>query len=70
MHIGLDLPGLAAYSAALACNELPANPFLVHGQTTTADPSRSPAGTEAAWAYARVPRGLDWNSNLSRQSPC
>jgi phytoene dehydrogenase-like protein len=27
------------------------------GQLTTADPTRSPAGTESAWAYTHVPRG-------------
>jgi phytoene dehydrogenase-like protein len=26
---------------------------------TTADPSRSPAGTESAWAYTHLPRGVD-----------
>jgi len=25
---------------------------------TTADPSRSPAGTESAWAYTHLPRGM------------
>ncbi|MER6799624.1 phytoene desaturase family protein, partial [Amycolatopsis mediterranei] len=31
--------------------------FLLLGQMTTSDPTRSPAGTEAAWAYTHVPRG-------------
>lgn len=29
---------------------------------TTADPSRSPAGTEAVWAYTHVPHGQRWDS--------
>ena len=37
---------------------VPARPFLIVGQTTTADPTRSPAGTEAAWAYAHVPQTI------------
>jgi phytoene dehydrogenase-like protein len=32
---------------------------MLFGQMTTADPSRSPAGTESAWAYTHLPRGID-----------
>jgi hypothetical protein len=35
---------------------------------TTSDPSRSPAGTESAWAYTHVSRGLEWDSRFGR--PC
>ena len=35
---------------------IPADPFLLIGQMTTADPTRSPAGTEALWAYTHVPQ--------------
>jgi phytoene dehydrogenase-like protein len=35
---------------------VPARPYLVVGQMTTSDPTRSPAGTEQAWAYTHVPR--------------
>jgi phytoene dehydrogenase-like protein len=31
---------------------------MLFGQMTTADPTRSPAGTESAWAYTHLPRGL------------
>ena len=31
-------------------------PFVLFGQMTTADPTRSPAGTESAWAYTHLPR--------------
>ena len=34
---------------------IPAEPFLLVGQMTTADPTRSPPGTESAWAYTHVP---------------
>ncbi len=37
---------------------LPDRPFMLFGQMTTADPSRSPAGTESAWAYTHLPRGM------------
>jgi phytoene dehydrogenase-like protein len=35
---------------------LPADPFLLVGQMTTSDPTRSPAGTESLWAYTHVPQ--------------
>ena len=37
---------------------LPDRPFMLFGQMTTADPCRSPAGTESAWAYTHLPRGM------------
>ena len=40
----------------LADKLVPRDPFLLVGQMTTADPTRSPEGTESAWAYAHVPR--------------
>lgn len=49
-----------AYSADLAAGRAPRDPFLILGQMTTADPTRSPAGTEAAWAYTHVPDGHHW----------
>ena len=35
---------------------VPADPFMLVGQMTTTDPTRSPAGTEALWAYTHVPQ--------------
>lgn len=60
VHLGADLDGLADISNDLACGRVPRNPFLLLGQMTTADPTRSPAGTESAWAYTHVPRGQQW----------
>ncbi len=37
---------------------VPAEPFLLIGQMTTSDPSRSPAGTESMWAYTHVPQEI------------
>lgn len=31
---------------------------MLFGQMSTADPSRSPIGTESAWAYTHLPRGV------------
>ena len=60
VHLGADLDGLTRYAADLATRCTPTDPFLVLGQMTTADPSRSPAGTEAAWAYTHVPMRRGW----------
>jgi phytoene dehydrogenase-like protein len=57
VHLGRDERGLATYGGELARGQVPRRPFLLLGQMTTADPSRSPAGTEAVWAYTHVPRG-------------
>ena len=58
VHLGADHDGLIRWMADLNTRTLPENPFLLFGQMTTADSSRSPAGTESAWAYTHLPRGL------------
>jgi phytoene dehydrogenase-like protein len=60
VHVGGDLAGLSRYSAALASGEVPRDPFLLVGQMTVADPSRSPAGTESLWSYTHLPFRRDW----------
>ncbi len=56
VHLGVDMDGLTDYAADLATRRNPRNPFLLFGQMTTSDPTRSPAGTESAWAYTHLPR--------------
>jgi phytoene dehydrogenase-like protein len=46
-----------ALGADLETGALPSSPFLLLGQMTTTDPTRSPAGTESVWAYTHLPRG-------------
>ncbi|HET8657579.1 MAG TPA: NAD(P)/FAD-dependent oxidoreductase [Micromonosporaceae bacterium] len=62
VHMGVDGPGFTRYAAALACGEVPAEPFLIVGQMTTSDPRRSPAGTESLWAYTHLPRRPEWRA--------
>ena len=45
-------------AADIACGRLPRDPFLLIGQMTTSDPTRSPAGTESLWAYTSVPQEI------------
>lgn len=66
VHLDLDLDGLSRYATDLAVRVTPARPFLLAGQMTTTDPTRSPAGTETLWAYTHVPRGLDWTPERTR----
>jgi len=58
VHVAPTYGHLSRYAADLADHLLPAEPFLLVGQMTTADPTRSPAGTEAAWAYTHVPQRI------------
>jgi phytoene dehydrogenase-like protein len=58
IHLGVDRNGLTRYAADLAARQMPEQPFVLMGQMTTSDPTRSPAGTESAWAYTHVPEGL------------
>ena len=60
VHLGVDLDGFVTTYADRTLHRLAERPFLLLGQMTTADSSRSPAGTESAWAYTHVPRGLPW----------
>lgn len=39
---------------------------MLLGQTTTADPSRSPAGTESVWAYTHLPRNMADDTSAER----
>jgi phytoene dehydrogenase-like protein len=56
VHVAESLDALTHHGAQLATGHVPAEPFTVLGQMTTADPTRSPAGTESAWAYTHVPQ--------------
>ncbi|HYZ09144.1 MAG TPA: NAD(P)/FAD-dependent oxidoreductase [Pseudonocardiaceae bacterium] len=58
LHLGRDAAGLVHWAADLEAAVVPRDPFLLFGQMSTADPSRSPAGTESAWAYTHLPRGM------------
>jgi phytoene dehydrogenase-like protein len=55
VHVADSMDELSVTAMQLATGYVPARPFLLVGQMTTADPTRSPAGTESAWAYTHVP---------------
>jgi phytoene dehydrogenase-like protein len=56
VHVAEGMNGLTQATTQLAESEIPDRPFLVLGQYSMVDPSRSPEGTETAWAYTHVPQ--------------
>jgi phytoene dehydrogenase-like protein len=56
IHVSDGLDHLTQISADIECGRIPADPFLIVGQYSMVDPSRSPAGKETAWAYTHVPQ--------------
>jgi phytoene dehydrogenase-like protein len=57
LHIGADTDGAVRWSEQIERGELSDRPFMLVGQMTTADPSRSSDGSESLWAYTHLPRG-------------
>ncbi|HET7398037.1 MAG TPA: NAD(P)/FAD-dependent oxidoreductase [Intrasporangium sp.] len=64
IHLGVDVDGFVDFAADLSVGRVPERPFILFGPMTTSDPTRSPDGTESAWAYTHVPRNLDWTGEL------
>ncbi|MFB7375003.1 phytoene desaturase family protein [Streptomyces sp. NPDC056222] len=58
VHVADGVDGLTRFAAQLSTGHVPDEPFALVGQMTTADPRRSPAGTESAWAYTHLPQRI------------
>ncbi|MFF4173302.1 phytoene desaturase family protein [Streptomyces sp. NPDC001744] len=58
VHVAEGVDALTRFAGQIAMRQVPEVPFTVLGQMTTADPSRSPAGTESAWGYTHVPQHI------------
>ena len=56
VHIADSYEELTTFYGQLDAGTIPDQPFLLIGQMTTTDPSRSPVGTESLWAYTHVPQ--------------
>jgi phytoene dehydrogenase-like protein len=56
VHIADGMNAMSEYTSQLSMGRIPAHPFVLLGQMTTCDPSRSPIGTESLWGYTHVPR--------------
>ncbi|HET9128219.1 MAG TPA: NAD(P)/FAD-dependent oxidoreductase [Propionibacteriaceae bacterium] len=56
VHAGLSHRTFPRWHTDIVTGKVPERAFCLVGQTTTSDPSRSPAGTESLWAYTHLPR--------------
>ncbi len=56
VHVADSVADATEALSQVASGLVPAHPFLLVGQMTTTDPTRSPAGTESMWAYTHVPQ--------------
>ncbi|MBG6095608.1 phytoene desaturase family protein [Nocardioides luteus] len=55
-HVADSVEQMTESLSQVSAGVIPDAPFLLAGQMTTTDPSRSPAGTESVWAYTHVPQ--------------
>lgn len=56
VHLADSVEEMTQTLAQVSAGIVPERPFMLTGQMTTSDPSRSPAGTESFWAYTHVPQ--------------
>ena len=56
VHVADSVNQMSEALSQVTAQTIPAEPFLLTGQMTTSDPTRSPAGTESMWAYTHVPQ--------------
>jgi phytoene dehydrogenase-like protein len=56
VHVAGDMEDVSRFGNQLENDYVPEQPFMLLGQMTTTDPTRSPAGTESAWGYTHVPQ--------------
>jgi hypothetical protein len=56
VHVADSVADATEALAQVAAGFVPARPFMLAGQMTTSDPTRSPPGTESMWAYTHVPQ--------------
>ncbi|MEV7061251.1 NAD(P)/FAD-dependent oxidoreductase [Streptomyces collinus] len=58
VHLADGTDELTRFAAQIAMRQVPDRPFLIFGQMTTSDATRSPQGTESAWAYTHIPHEI------------
>jgi phytoene dehydrogenase-like protein len=60
-HVADSVEQMTEALAQVSAGAVPAKPFMLAGQMTTTDPTRSPEGTESLWAYTHVPHGAAYD---------
>ncbi|MEW2613582.1 NAD(P)/FAD-dependent oxidoreductase [Streptomyces sp. NPDC047880] len=58
VHLADGMDDLTRFTAQIAMRQVPDRPFTIFGQMTTSDATRSPQGTESAWAYTHIPHEI------------
>ncbi|CAL9629247.1 phytoene desaturase family protein [Streptomyces sp. enrichment culture] len=58
VHLSDGMDELTRFAAQIAMRQVPDRPFTIFGQMTTSDATRSPQGTESAWAYTHIPHDI------------
>ena len=56
VHVAESVADMVEATGQVSAGLVPARPFMLAGQMTTSDPTRSPDGTESMWAYTHVPQ--------------
>jgi phytoene dehydrogenase-like protein len=56
VHVADSVGQMQEALGQVGSGAIPAAPFLLTGQMSTTDPTRSPRGTESFWAYTHVPQ--------------
>jgi phytoene dehydrogenase-like protein len=56
VHVADSVSDMSEALSQVAAGSIPSRPYMLAGQMTTSDPTRSPAGTESMWAYTHVPQ--------------
>lgn len=61
-HVADSVEQMSEALAQVTAGAIPARPFMLAGQMTTSDPTRSPAGTESLWCYTHVPHNAAYDA--------
>jgi phytoene dehydrogenase-like protein len=56
LHLADSVEDITEAMGQVSARLVPARPFMLAGQMTTTDPTRSAPGTESCWAYTHVPQ--------------
>jgi len=69
VHLGASLEEIVASEAAPGRGEITERPYVLLAQQSLFDPTRAPAGQQAAWAYCHVPNGstVDMTERIEAQ---
>lgn len=66
VHVADGMDELTRFAAQITMSQVPDRPFALFGQMTTADPSRSPQGTEAPPGRTRTSRRSSRQTRATR----